>query len=105
MIFAACGRWPRPGQEVASRGLVLPTDNWNQDRAFERWYPLKKELACGGGGAARPAVASVSLTASRTGPLTSLGDTIQITAVPLDASGVAISGVTVAFTSSVELVR
>jgi uncharacterized protein YjdB len=57
-------------------------------------------LACGGSGAARPAVASVSLTASGTGPLTSLGDTIQLTAVALDANKVAIPGVAVAFTSS-----
>ena len=56
--------------------------------------------ACGGGDAVRPAVASVSLTASRTGPLTSLGDTMQLTAVPLDAKGVAIAGVAVALTSS-----
>ena len=57
-------------------------------------------LACGGSGAARPAVASVSLTASSTGPLASLGDTIQLTAVALDANKVAIPGVAVTFTSS-----
>ena len=57
-------------------------------------------IACGGGGAAPPAVASVSLTASRTGPLASLGDTVQLAAVALDAKGVAIAGVGVALTSS-----
>src|SRR5205823_9745167 len=58
-------------------------------------------VACGGsGGPSRPPVASVSLTASSTGPLTSLGDTLQLTAVPRDASGAPIAGVGVLFTSS-----
>ena len=58
-------------------------------------------LACGGsGGPTRPPVASVSLTAAPSGPLTSIGDTLQLTAVPRDASGGAIPGVGVLFTSS-----
>src|SRR5437763_8006650 len=69
-----------------------------------RWrfcFALPFVLACGGGGGpTRPPVASISLTASSTAPLTSLGDTLQLTAVPRDATGAAIPGAGVLFTSS-----
>ncbi len=57
-------------------------------------------LACGGGGPSRPPVASVSLTPSAPAPLTSLGDTVLLTAVALDAGGAPIPGVGIAFSSS-----
>ncbi len=57
-------------------------------------------LACGGGGPSRPPVASVSLTPSAPAPLTSLGDTILLTAVALDAGGAPIPGVGIAFSTS-----
>lgn len=64
-------------------------------------FVLPLALACGGsGGPTRPPVSSVSLTAASSGPLTSIGDTVQLTAVPRDASGAAIPGVGVLFTSS-----
>jgi plastocyanin len=64
-------------------------------------FVLPLALACGGsGGPSQPPVASVSLTAGSSGPLTSIGDTLQLTAVPRDASGAAIPGVGVLFTSS-----
>jgi plastocyanin len=55
-------------------------------------------LACGG--ASRPPVASISLIPSSAPPLTSLGDTLQLTAVPLDSTGAPIPGVGVSYTSS-----
>ena len=55
---------------------------------------------CGGGGPSRPPVASISLTASTAVPLTSLGDTLQLTATALDAAGVPIPGVGIAYSSS-----
>ncbi len=57
-------------------------------------------LACGGSGSSRPPVASVSLTAAQTGPLTSLGDTLQLTATALDGQGRPIPGVPIVFSSS-----
>jgi len=57
-------------------------------------------LACGGGGPSRPPVASVSLTPSAPAPLTSLGDTVLLTAVALDAGGAPIPGVGIAFSTS-----
>src|SRR5229473_2552119 len=57
-------------------------------------------LACGGGGPSRPPVASVSLTPSAPAPLTSLGDTVLLTAVALDAGGAPILGVGIAFSTS-----
>jgi hypothetical protein len=64
-------------------------------------FVLPLALACGGsGGPSRPPVASVSLTGSASGPLTSIGDTLQLTAVPRDATGAAIPGVPISFTSS-----
>jgi len=45
-------------------------------------------------------VASVTLTPSASAPLTSLGDTILLTAVALDAAGAPIPGVNIAFSSS-----
>jgi uncharacterized protein YjdB len=56
-------------------------------------------VACGGGGGLPP-VASVSLTAPSSAPLTSIGDTVQLTAVALDAAGAPIPGVAIAFSSS-----
>ena len=56
-------------------------------------------LACGGGGGPPP-VASISLTAASSGPLTSLGDTLQLTAVAVDAAGAPIPGVAILFTST-----
>ena len=53
--------------------------------------------ACGTTSA--PSVASVTLTATSTGPLVSLGETRQLTAAALDAKGAAVH-VTIAFTSS-----
>src|SRR5713101_6654578 len=72
------------------------------------WMPLRRAcpfavlvlLACGGGGPSRPPVASVSLTPSAPAPLTSLGDTVLLTAVALDASGAPIPGVGIAFSTS-----
>jgi hypothetical protein len=62
---------------------------------------LLAAVACGGSsGPSRPPVASVTLTVSSSGPLTSLGDTLVLTAVARDASGAAILGVSVVFTSS-----
>src|SRR3989442_1708591 len=55
---------------------------------------------CGGGGPSRPPVASISLTASTAAPLTSLGDTLQLTATALDAAGAPIPGVGIAYSSS-----
>src|SRR5438270_596248 len=64
-------------------------------------FALPFALACGGGGGpTRPPVASVTLTAASSGPLTSVGDTLQLTAVPRDAAGAAIPGVAILFTSS-----
>ena len=57
-------------------------------------------LACGGGGPSRPPVASISLIPSTATPLTSLGDTLQVTATALDAQGAPIPGVGIAYTSS-----
>jgi Bacterial Ig-like domain (group 2) len=57
-------------------------------------------LACGGGGPSRPPVASISLTPPTAAPLTSLGDTLQVTATALDAAGAPIPGVGVAYGSS-----
>ena len=57
-------------------------------------------LACGGGGPSRPPVASVSLTPSAPAPLTSLGDSVLLTAVALDAGGAPILGVGIAFSTS-----
>ena len=57
-------------------------------------------LACGGGGPSRPPVASIALTPTSAPALTSLGDTLQLTAVPLDATGAPIPGVGIAYTSS-----
>jgi len=57
-------------------------------------------LACGGGGPSRPPVASISLTPGAAAPLTSLGDTVQLTATALDASGAPIAGVGIAYSSS-----
>jgi trimeric autotransporter adhesin len=58
-------------------------------------------VACGeGGGPSLPPVASITLTAPSTGPLTSLGDTLQLTAKALDATGTPIAGVGILFTSS-----
>ena len=48
-------------------------------------------VACGGGGPSRPPVASVSLTPPTAAPMTSLGDTVQLTATALDASGAPIA--------------
>src|SRR5216684_1739017 len=64
------------------------------------WMPLRRAcpfavlvlLACGGGGPSRPPVASVSLTPSAPAPLTSLGDSVLLTAVALDAGGAPILG-------------
>src|SRR5712671_2397879 len=72
------------------------------------WMPLRRAcpfavlvlLACGGGGPSRPPVASVSLTPSAPAPLTSLGDTVLLTAVALDAGGAPIPGVGIAFSTS-----
>ena len=62
---------------------------------------LLAAVACGGSsGPARPPVASVTLTASSAGPLTSLGDSLMLTAVARDASGEPIPGAGVVFTSS-----
>ncbi|HYR20441.1 MAG TPA: hypothetical protein VEQ15_13175, partial [Myxococcales bacterium] len=63
-------------------------------------FILSVLLACGGGGPSRPPVASVTLTPSASAPLTSLGDTILLTAVALDAAGMPIPGVNIAFSSS-----
>jgi trimeric autotransporter adhesin len=57
-------------------------------------------LACGGGGPSRPPVASIALTPSTAAPLTSLGDTLQLTATALDAAGAPIAGVGIAYSSS-----
>jgi plastocyanin len=57
-------------------------------------------LACGADVPSRPPVASVSLTPTSAPSLTSLGDTLQLTAVPLDATGAPIPGVAIAYTSS-----
>jgi len=57
-------------------------------------------LACGADVPSRPPVASVSLTPTSAPSLGSLGDTLQLTAVPLDASGAPIPGVAIAYTSS-----
>jgi plastocyanin len=57
-------------------------------------------LACGGGGPSRPPVASIALTPTSAPALTSLGDTLQLTAVPLDSTGAPIPGVGIAYTSS-----
>ena len=57
-------------------------------------------LACGGGGPSRPPVASLSLTPANSATMTSLGDTVQLTATALDASGAPIAGVGILFTSS-----
>src|SRR6266852_6209963 len=72
------------------------------------WMPLRRAcpfavlvlLACGGGGPSRPPVASVSLTPSAPAPLTSLGDSVLLTAVALDAGGAPIPGVGIAFSTS-----
>lgn len=55
---------------------------------------------CGADGPTRPPVASISLTPAAPAPLTSLGDTVQLTAVALDAAGGVISGVGIGFSSS-----
>ena len=57
-------------------------------------------VACGGGGPSRPPVASVSLTPPTAAPMTSLGDTVQLTATALDASGAPIAGVGILYTTS-----
>ena len=69
---------------------------------FRRTWPvfLLALVACGGDGPTRPPVASISLTPASAPPLTSLGDTVLIAAVALDAGGAAIPGVGIAFTSS-----
>jgi plastocyanin/uncharacterized protein YjdB len=65
-------------------------------------FALPLALACGGsGGPARAPVASVTLTAASSGPLTSIGDTLLLTAVPRDAAGAAIPGVPIQFLSSI----
>src|SRR5919202_918307 len=62
---------------------------------------LLAAVACGGSsGPSRPPVASVTVTASSSGPLTSVGDTLVLTAVARDATGAPIAGVAIAFTSS-----
>ncbi|HWE25153.1 MAG TPA: hypothetical protein VG496_14535, partial [Myxococcales bacterium] len=70
--------------------------------AHRRWtFLLVLPFACGASeGPTQPPVASISLTASSTAPLASLGDTVQLTAVARDATGAAIPGVGVLFTSS-----
>src|SRR5438309_2050659 len=55
---------------------------------------------CGGGGPSRPPVASISLTPPTAPALTSLGDTVQLTATALDAAGAAIPGVGILFSTS-----
>ena len=57
-------------------------------------------LACGTDGPSRPPVARVSLTPTSAAPFTSLGDTLLISAVPLDAQGAPIPGVAIAYASS-----
>ncbi|MFL5311555.1 MAG: Ig-like domain-containing protein [Myxococcales bacterium] len=57
-------------------------------------------LACGGGGPSRPPVASISLTPATTAALTSLGDTLLLTATAHDAGGAPIPGVGIVYTSS-----
>jgi hypothetical protein len=65
-----------------------------------RPFALLVLLACGGGGPSRPPVASISLTPPTAAPLTSLGDTLQLSATALDAAGAPIPGVGIAFTTS-----
>jgi uncharacterized protein YjdB len=57
-------------------------------------------LACGLEPPTRPTVDSISLTATQSGPLSSLGDTIQLTAVAHDGDGLRIPGIGFVFTSS-----
>ncbi|HYV65818.1 MAG TPA: Ig-like domain-containing protein, partial [Myxococcales bacterium] len=57
-------------------------------------------LACGTDEPTRPPVASISLTPTSAAPFTSLGDTLLLSAVPLDAQGNPIPGVAVAYSSS-----
>jgi trimeric autotransporter adhesin len=67
-----------------------------------RGYPfvLMVLLACGGSGPSRPPVASITLTPPAPASLASLGDTVLLAAVALDAAGAPIPGVGIAFTSS-----
>src|SRR5437879_2676193 len=55
---------------------------------------------CGGSGPSRPPVASISLTPPTAAALTSLGDTLQLTATALDAAGAPIPGVGILFSTS-----
>src|SRR2546426_165485 len=76
-------------------------------QVYGGWMPLRRAcpfamlvlLACGADVPSRPPVASVSLTPTSAPSLTSLGDTLQLTAVPLDATGAPIPGVAIAYTS------
>jgi plastocyanin len=63
-------------------------------------FALLVLLACGTDAPSRPPVASISLTPASAAPFTSLGDTLLLSAVPLDAQGNPIPGVAIAYSSS-----